>query len=169
MYSCLCAVYHGQPIRILFSLPHAWLSLSNNNNDFHFCSCVASSWPVATIPAHESPTEGEDCVFSSPYLPTIPNFFSQYFLQQNCYSVGCTCCPPSVNKENKGPPLPSLHVSYLENAVAVSFPLCFIFPHNSKLFLTLSFSNKIAIQLAMLAFLPWSIKRARTRRCHLHP
>jgi hypothetical protein len=54
----------------------------------------------------------------------------------------------------------------MEKAVTVTFTLHFIFPHHSKHVLMASFSYYIAIQLAMLAALPHSIKGTRAHHCH---
>jgi hypothetical protein len=59
--------------------------------------------------------------------------------------------------------------SYFEKAVVVSFCLFFYFPQHSKLFLTASFFNLIAIQLAMPAALPRSIYGTRAGRRHPPP
>ena len=54
-------------------------------------------------------------------------FSHSFFFQFNCYPIGCASCLPSVNQGNNGPPPPSLPASHVEKAMAVSFPLVFIF------------------------------------------
>jgi hypothetical protein len=87
--------------------------------------------PAVAIPAHNLPTKGDGCEFSTPFYfppPTIPNLFSQHFFQLNCYSVGCASHPPSGNKGNEGLSRPYLAVTCLQKASTESFSLILIFP-----------------------------------------
>ena len=92
--------------------------------------------------------------------PSFHFFLTASSIQLNCFSVGHASYPPSI------PLLPSTCVGCLEKAVTVSFPLLLVTPH-SKLFLTASFSNQIAIPSTVPAALPQSIKRTRSH--HKHP
>ena len=73
-------------------------------------------------------------------LSSFLMFSRDSFFQLNCYSVLDAAHPPSVDKANKNPLLPSHARELQERAVMVCFPLLFIPPlHHSKLFFTAFF------------------------------
>jgi hypothetical protein len=94
-------------------------------------------------------------------FPPIPIFSHWSFFQLN-YSVHCAARFPSVDMANMSPLLPSHARESRGEGSDGEFSFPFYSPH-SKLFLTSSFSNQIAIPSTMPAALPQSIKGTRSR------
>jgi hypothetical protein len=134
-------------------------------------SQLREQWPVNTVLSCNSPTEGVGSKFFAHFYfsHTIPIFSHSNCIQLNRTSVGRNGCPPSVNKGIKGPSLPYLPTTCLQKATAVSFPLLFTCPPPPvQFFAQLLFSNLIAIQSAVPATLPQSVKGTRASCRHSH-